>query len=283
MPSYLYTTTESTSTFSTELGQIKNAYESARAAGLTGTVLNRLFQKAFQATKEIRTRTGIGRGTVSIKSVAVELIEKVFGDELADKSIMVIGAGQMAESCVRLLTKKGVRSIFVSNRSFDRALDLATRCGGEAVCFGYCLFEMREADVVVAATSSAETLLDRCDVENLMKARKQRPLLFIDLSVPRNIDATVGELDGISLYDIDDLEAMARESMRNRAQELAACDHIIEAHVGALMGKLRAEDQRLSARRLTQTPYNPARSNAINNRLVRPKFATVPGLLLQVT
>jgi glutamyl-tRNA reductase len=142
---------------------------------------------------------------------------------------------------------------------------------------------MREADVVVAATSSAETLLDRCDVENLMKARKQRPLLFIDLSVPRNIDATVGELDGISLYDIDDLEAMARESMRNRAQELAACDHIIEAHVGALMGKLRAEDQRLSARRLTQTPYNPARSNAINNRLVRPKFATVPGLLLQVT
>src|SRR6478735_4024369 len=113
-------------------GQIKNAYEIARNAGLTGRVLNRLFQRAFQATKEIRTRTEIGRGAVSIKSVAVELIEKILGRDLANKSIMVIGAGEMAECCVRLLVKKGTRSIMVSNRSFDRALDLATRCGGEA-------------------------------------------------------------------------------------------------------------------------------------------------------
>jgi glutamyl-tRNA reductase len=102
-------------------GQIKNAYEIARSAGLTGRVLNRLFQKAFEATKEIRTRTGIGRGTVSIKSAAVELIEKIFGDELASKSIMVIGAGQMAECYIRLLIKKGVRSIFVSSRSRTRS------------------------------------------------------------------------------------------------------------------------------------------------------------------
>lgn len=223
-------------------GQIKNAYETARAAGLTGRVLNRIFQKAFQATKEIRTRTGIGRGTVSIKSAAVDLIEKIFGDQLANKSIMVIGAGQLAESCIRLLTKKSVRSIFVSNRSFDRALDLATRCGGEAVCLGDCLFEMCEADVVLAATSSAETLLDRCDVENLMKARKQR-LLLIDLSVPRNIDAAVGDLDGVSLYNIDDLEATARESMRNRARELAACDQIIEAHVIAVVERFSHENR----------------------------------------
>jgi len=93
---------------------------------------------------------------------------------------MVLGAGAMAESCVRLLVKKGAPSIFVSNRSFDRALDLATRCGGEAVCFGYSLFEMRDVDVVIAATSSAETLLTRDDVDNLMKARRNRPLLLID-------------------------------------------------------------------------------------------------------
>jgi glutamyl-tRNA reductase len=225
-------------------GQIKNAYEIARNAGLTGRVLNRLFQKAFQSTKEIRTRTGIGRGTVSIKSTAVELIGKT---DLSQQSIMVLGAGEMAENCVRLLVKKGAQSIFISNRSFDRALDLATRCGGEAVCFGYCLFEMRDVDVVMAATSSAETLLSCDDIENLMKARRNRPLLLIDLSVPRNIDPAVAGLENVSIYNIDDLEAVARRGVQARERELAACHQIIEAHVAALIEKLNAEDERLSA------------------------------------
>src|SRR4051812_48454546 len=125
-------------------GQIKNAYEIARNARLTGRVLNRLFQKAFQATKEIRTRTEIGRGTVSIKSTAVELIGKT---DLSQQSIMVLGAGEMAESCVRLLVKKGARSIFISSRSFDRAIDLAIQYGGQAVCLGDCLFEMPDVNV----------------------------------------------------------------------------------------------------------------------------------------
>src|ERR1700719_891160 len=216
-------------------GQIKNAYEIACNAGLTGRVLNRLFQKAFQATKEIRTRTGIGRGTVSIKSTAVELIGKT---DLSQQSIMVLGAGEMAESCVRLLVKKGARSIFISSRSFDRAIDLAMRCGGEAVCFGYCLFEMRDVDVVIAATSSSEALLSRDDVKNLMKARRNRPLLLIDLSVPRNIDPAVTGLENVALYNIDDLESLAREGVQARERELAACHQIIEAHVGGLIDKL---------------------------------------------
>src|SRR5438874_9379221 len=133
-------------------GQIKNAYEIARNAGLTGRVLNRLFQRAFQATKEIRTRTGIGRGTVSIKSTAVELIGKT---DLSQQSIMVLGAGEMAESCVRLLVKKGARSIFISSRSFHPAIDLAIQCVGQAVCVDDCLVDMPDVDVVIAATSSA--------------------------------------------------------------------------------------------------------------------------------
>src|SRR6185503_15346080 len=209
-------------------GQIKNSYEIACNAGLTGRVLNRLFQKAFQATKEIRTRTGIGRGAVSIKSTAVELIGKT---DLSQQSIMVLGAGAMAESCVRLLVKKGAQLIFISNRSFERALDLATRCGGEAVCFGYCLFEMRDVDVVIAATTSAETLLSCEDIENLMKARRNRPLLLIDLSVPRNIDPAVTGLDHVSLFNIDHLEALARRGAQARERELTACHQIIEAHV----------------------------------------------------
>src|SRR5437762_14155669 len=225
-------------------GQIKNAYEIARNAGLTGRVLNRLFQRAFQVTKEIRTRTGIGRGTVSIKSTAVELIGKT---DLSQQSIMVLGAGAMAENCVRLLVKKGAKSIFISNRSFDRALDLATRCGGEAVCFGYCLFEMREVDAVIAATSSSETLLSRDDVDNLMKARHNRPLLLIDLSVPRNIDPAVTGLDHVSLLNIDDLEALARRGVQARERELTACHQIIEAHVATLTVKLHTEE--------TQSPW----------------------------
>src|SRR6266404_4814752 len=224
-------------------GQIKTAYEIARNAGLTGRVLNRLFQRAFQATKEIRTRTGIGRGTVSIKSTAVELIGKT---DPSQQSIMVLGAGAMAENCVRLLLKKGAQSIFISNRSFDRALDLATRCGGEAVCFGYSLLEMREVDAVIAATSSSEMLLSRDDVDNLMKARRNRPLLLIDLAVPRNIDPAVRGLEHVALYNIDDLEAVARRGVRARERELAACHQIIEAHVGALIEKRNAEDERLS-------------------------------------
>src|SRR6266498_2973650 len=200
-------------------GQIKNAYEIARNAGLTGRVLNRLFQRAFQATKEIRTRTGIGRGTVSIKSTAVELIGRT---DLSQQSIMVLGAGAMAENCVRLLVKKGAK----------------------AVCFGDCLFGMRDVDVVIAATSSAETLLGRDDVENLMKARRNRPLSLIDLSVPRNIDPAVGGLENVALYNIDDLESLAREGVQARERELGACHQIIEAHVTALIEKLRAESER---------------------------------------
>ncbi len=244
-------------------GQIKNAYEIARAAGLTGRVLNRLFQRAFQATKEIRTRTGIGRGTVSIKSTAVELIGKT---DLSQQSIMVLGAGEMAESCVRLLVKKGARSIFISSRSFDRAIDLAIQCGGQAVCLGDCLFEMPDVDVVIAATSSAETLLSHDDVKNLMKARRNRPLLLIDLSVPRNIDPAAGELENVSLYNIDDLEAVARRGVDARERELAACHQIIEAHVAALIEKLNAEDERLSAEER-------------NNRWVPDPLATPSNLL----
>jgi glutamyl-tRNA reductase len=227
-------------------GQIKSAYETVREAGLTGPVFNRLFQKAFQATKEIRTRTAIGRGTVSIKSAAVELIEKAFSDELADKSVMVIGAGEMAERCVQLLVKKGVGSIFVSSRSFDRAIDLTNRCGGDAVCFGYCLFEMRDVDVVVVATSSGQTLLALDDIENLMKSRRNRPVLLIDLSVPRNIDPAASQLENVTLYNIDDLEALARQGAQARERELTTCHQIIETHVAALIKKLESKSERMT-------------------------------------
>src|SRR5262249_1091958 len=183
---------------------------------------------------------------------------------------MVIGAGAMAASCIRLLVSKGAKSILVTSRSFDRAIDLATRCGGEAVCFGYSLFEMREVDVVIAATSSAETLLSADDIKNLMKSRRNRPLLLIDLSVPRNIDPAAGELENVSLYDIDDLEGLARRGVQGRERELTACHQIIEAHVATLMERLNAEGE---WRHLANRPH----------RLFRPSFTAQPGVLLPST
>jgi glutamyl-tRNA reductase len=242
-------------------GQIKNAYEIARNAGLTGRVLNRLFQRAFQATKEIRSRTGIGRGAVSFKSAAVELVEKTLGD-LSRQSIMVIGAGQMAECCVRSLVKKGARSILIANRSFDRAIDLAIQCGGQAVCLGDCLFEMPDVDVVIAATSSPDSLLTRDDADNLMRSRHHRPLLLIDLSVPRNIDPAVRGLEHVALYNIDDLEAAARDAVRNREGELAACHRIIDTHVAALVEKLDTETGRRRETDETQLPCDLANTTA---------------------
>jgi glutamyl-tRNA reductase len=191
----------------------------------------------------------------------VELIEKILGEDLGRRSIMVIGAGQMAECSLRLLVKKGARWILVANRSSDRAIDLAIQYGAQAICLGDCLFEMPDVDVVIAATSSAETLLYRDDVERLMEARRHRPLLLIDLAVPRNIDPAVRGLAHVALYNIDDLEAVARRGVQARERELAACHQIIEAHVAALIEKLNAEDERLSAEEQ-------------NNRWVPNAFAT---------
>ena len=224
-------------------GQVKHAYDAAHAAGLTGAMLNRVFQKAFQAVKEIRTRTGIGRGATSIGGAAVELAERIFRHDLSKQSIMIIGAGQMGEACLRHLAKKGARSIVVSNRSFDRAVDLANEFGGRAVRFEECLTAMADADIVVASTGCPKTLLHRADVEKLMDTRR-RPLFLIDISVPRNIEAAVQHLENVYLYNIDDLEAIVRVNMRSREQELALCHQIIDARALALMEKLKIEKER---------------------------------------
>jgi len=226
------------------IGQVKTAYEAARAAHLTGRVLNRVFQKAFQTAKEIRSQTSIGRGAASVGSVAVELAERIFHHDLSQHKVIIIGAGQMGETCVRHLAKKGARSILVSNRSFERAIELATEFGGEAVRFEDCLEAMTHVDIVVAATGCPNTLLRRADVENLMRRRKNRPLFLIDIAVPRNIDAHVQFLEGVYLYNIDDLQALVRENVTSRQQDLAKCDQIIDARASVLMARLSLEPEK---------------------------------------
>jgi glutamyl-tRNA reductase len=235
-------------------GQVKQAYLAAQEAKLTGRVTNRLFQTALQSAKEIRTQTGIGRGATSVGSVAVELAERIFDHDLSQKTVMIIGAGKMGEACVRHLAKKGARSVLVSNRSYDRALGLANEFGGRAVRFDECLRAMAEADIVVSSTGSPQTILHRDDVASVMHSRRNRPLFLVDIAVPRDIDAEVEQLDNVYLYNVDHLEAIVRENVRQREHELARCQAIISERTAALMAKLALVPDNNNAPRVPTQP-----------------------------
>lgn len=219
-------------------GQVKQAYLAAQQAQLTGRVTNRLFQTALQVAKEIRTQTGIGRGATSVGSVAVELAERIFDQNLSAKTVMIIGAGKMGEACVRHLSKKGARSVLVANRSYERALNLAAEFGGRAVPFDQLMPTLSEADIVVSSTGCPDTILNRDDIAAVMPARHNRPLFLIDIAVPRDIDADVQQLENVYLYNVDHLETIVRENVKNREHELAQCQSIIRERSEALMTKL---------------------------------------------
>jgi len=219
-------------------GQVKLAYQAAQAAKLTGRVLNRVFQTALQTAKEIRTQTGIGHGATSVGSVAVELAEKVFAGDLSDKTVMILGAGKMGEACVRHLAKRGTRSVLVANRSLERAQTLAAELGGRALSFEERMAAVMEADIVVSSTGSPTTVLHKHEIAGILAARANRPLILVDIAVPRDIAPDVEELDNVYLYNIDHLDAIVRENSKLREQELSKCNEIIVRRTRALMLRL---------------------------------------------
>jgi len=223
------------------IGQVKNAYQAAQQAGLTGRIMNRLFQTALQVAKEIRTHTGIGRGATSVGSVAVDLARKIFAGDLSDKTVMILGAGKMGEACVRHLAKSGARSVLVANRSPERAQALAAEFGGRALSFDERLQALTEADIVVSSTGSPATILHKDEIAGVLKARANRPLVLVDIAVPRDIAPDVEELDNVYLYNIDHLEAVVRENSKMREQELSKCNEIITRRAAALMAKLNPQ------------------------------------------
>jgi glutamyl-tRNA reductase len=220
-------------------GQVKQGYQAAQEARLTGRITNRLFQTALQVAKEIRTQTGIGRGATSVGSVAVELAERIFDRTLSDKTVMIIGAGKMGEACVRHLAKKAARAVLVANRSFEKAELLAGEFGGRAVRFEELLSAMADVDIVVSSTGCPHTILQAADVASIMPARRNRPLFLIDIAVPRDIDADVQHVPNVYLYNVDHLESIVRENVRNREQELEACKGIIAERAAALMNRFQ--------------------------------------------
>ena len=216
------------------LGQLKKAYDLALKHQHTGSRLNKAFQRAFNVAKHVRTETNIQRGSISVASAAVELAEKIFSS-LRDHEVMVIGAGDTGEKAARALLSRGARSVIVANRSFDRAVALAGELGGRAVSFDDWAHEFQRVDIVISSTAAPHPILDRPKLEPLMKLRRHRSLLLIDIAVPRDIDPEVNLLEGVFLYNIDDLQAIAEDYLKQRQEEVARCEAIIREKAKALL------------------------------------------------
>jgi glutamyl-tRNA reductase len=217
------------------LGQLKKSYDLALQHKHTGSRLNKAFQRAFNVAKQIRTETNIQRGSVSVGSVAVELAEKIF-ESLRSRQVMVIGAGDTSEKTARALLSRGAQSIIVSNRSYDRAQALAMELNGRAIHFDDWTEEFKKIDIVISSTAAPHYVLDRVKLEPLMKLRRNQPLLLIDIAVPRDIEPEVNFLENVYLYNIDDLQAIADDYLKQRRVEIARCETIIRDKVKALLG-----------------------------------------------
>lgn len=221
-------------------GQIKQAYLAAQESKLTGKVLNRVFQTAFQVAKEIRTETSIGRGATSVGSVAVELAERIFDQDFSTRTVMIVGAGKMGEACVRHLAKKGAKEVLVVNRSVEKAAALAAEIGGRPVAFTDLFSTLSQADIVVSSTGARRVILDRASLSPVLAARGGRPLFLIDIAVPRDIADDVQELDNVFLYNIDHLQTIVAENVKSREHELGRCQAIIAERAGEIMARLAA-------------------------------------------
>jgi glutamyl-tRNA reductase len=208
-------------------GQVKRSYELALVEGTTSAIMNRLFREALAAGKRIRTETRIAEGRLSVSSVAVQLARETLGD-LSGRRVVIVGAGETGELTAKALVEAGVTSVFVANRHYDRAIGLAQRFGGEALRFDDLPAELTRADIVVSSTGSPHQIVEREGLEAVMNARGGRPLLLIDIAVPRDIDPRVAELEGVVLRDIDHLQHLIERNLSGRESEARHADKLID-------------------------------------------------------
>jgi len=212
------------------LGQIKEAYFTATKRKSSGVILNRLLHRTFFVAKRVRTETGIGDHAVSISYAAVELARKIFG-LLEGKKVLLIGAGEMAELAVEHLIRNRVKEIFVANRTFKNGVELARRFGGTAIRFEELTDFIKQTDIIISSTGSADILINKDQVKQIMPGRRNRPLFFIDIAVPRDIDPAINKLNNAYVYDIDDLKGVIDENLEDRNKEAIKGERIIDEAV----------------------------------------------------
>jgi glutamyl-tRNA reductase len=212
------------------LGQIKEAYQQAVDAGTVGRVLSQLMHRTLSVAKRIRTETAISQKPVSISSVAVDLAYRVFG-ELSDNTVMLVGAGEMGELAARNLAEAGAGKLVVTNRTQEKAEAVARRLGANAISFDSFYDALPATDIVICSTGASDYVIRPAETRAALKSRRKGPVLFIDISVPRNIDPAVAQVDNTFLFDIDDLEAVVKTNIRERELEARSAETIIETEV----------------------------------------------------
>jgi glutamyl-tRNA reductase len=223
------------------LGQVKEAYATARAVGALHSQLDQLMTRAFAVAKRVRTETAVGSSAVSVASVAVELAKKIFGS-LQGKNVYLVGAGKMTELAARHLLAHGAGSIFVANRTYDRAIRMAQKFNGQAIEFNRLYETCDRADIVITSTGAPHAIFRREHGEQFLSRRKNRPMFFIDIAVPRDVDPEMNKLDGIFVYDIDDLQQGVASHVADRKKEAERADQIINTEVDRFQARLQTLD-----------------------------------------
>jgi glutamyl-tRNA reductase len=223
------------------LGQLKTAYALAKAHGAVAGALEALLTRAFSVAKRVRTETGIGENAVSVSYVAVELARQIFG-KLDRSRVMLIGAGKMSELAARHLRRAGAEQILVTNRTHARAVEMANLFRGRVVEYERFHDLLPEVDIVIASSAAPLYILRKDQMRRIIEARRNRPMFLIDIAVPRNIDPAVNELDNVFLYDIDDLERVASDNLRNRLAEAREAEAIIDEEVQRMLARLKARE-----------------------------------------
>src|SRR5216117_2101549 len=223
------------------LGQVKEAYRIATYTGTVGMHLSALMNRAFAVAKKVRNETGISQSAVSVSYAAVELARKIFGD-LTGKTVMIIGASKMGELAAKHLKRNGVSSVLVTNRTFERAVELAQVFQGAAVPFEHFTDQMDRADIVISSTGAPHFVISKALAEQVIHKRKNKPMFFIDIAVPRDIDPTVNEIDNAFLYDIDDLQQVIDANLKERMKEASRAEEIIDAEVQMFCKKMQSRE-----------------------------------------
>lgn len=223
------------------LGQMKDAFALAHKAGATGKILNKLFQQTFSVAKQVRTDTAIGASAVSVAFAAVTLAKRIF-HKLSDQTVLLIGAGDMIELTARHLREQGVRHMIVANRTLERAQALADQYQGEAISLAEMPARLPDADIIISSTASQLPILGKGAVERALKQRKHRPIFMVDIAVPRDIEAEVGELPDVYLYTVDDLQDVVQENLQSRQEAAKEAEQIIDLHVTKFMRWIHSLD-----------------------------------------